>query len=303
MKDLKQKIVAVLFFLPFLVHVTIFVLYPAYNTVILSFKEDYSLLSRNYSGFGLENYVDIFKDKYFLQSITNTVLYTIITVPITIFLALLIASLLNQKLKFAGVFQTAFFLPMVTASTAVSYAWRLIFNSQYGVANSFIKIFGITPKPWLTASEYSLIVLIICGVWNMLPFSILTILSTLQGINEKYYQAASIDGASGFRMFNKITLPAIAPSVLLLGILNTISAFRVFDELFTLFSGKPGPNYNMYTLVYYMYEQMQTFSVGSYGRAAASAMILFFVLLCLSIIAFLLRISGDAIKRGVYEKR
>lgn len=287
----KNKILSLLLIAPFLIHIAVFTIYPLFNTIILSFKENYSILSDSYSNLGFENYIDIFADKYFLQSIGNTILYAVIVVPITTILSIILAMALNKKLPLYSVFQTIYFLPMVTAATAVSYSWRLIFNSQYGIINSIIVSLGGTPIQWLTSSQYSIVVLSICGIWNMLPFSTLTILSTLQGINKNLYTAASVDGANSILIFRKITFPAIAPSVFLLAILNTISAFRVFDTLFPLFSGRPGPSYNMYTLVYYIYDQMQSFSKGAYGRAAAAAIVLFILLLSLSLIVILVRKS------------
>lgn len=294
MKKIKTYIWDVLIFLPFLLHTAVFTFYPAINTFVLSFKEDYRLLSDKYSEIGVGNYTELFQDKYFAQSIRNTLIYTALVVPIVLILSIVIANLLNQKIKFVSAFQTAFFLPMVTATTAVAYSWRLIFNSQYGVLNRLLDALGMPAVAWLTDARYSMAVVVVCGIWNMLPFSILTLLSALQSINKEYYTAAEIDGAAKMLVFRKITFPAISKSILLLGILHTISAFRVFDELFPLFAGKPGPGYNMYTLVYYMYEQMQSLSVGAYGKAAAAAVVLFVMLLGLSIVLFLLRMPKKA---------
>lgn len=289
MKTQNAKWKAVLYLLPLLIHTGIFTLYPAVNTVILSFKEDYSLLSGTYSGLGTKNYQDIFSDTRFFQSISNTILYASVVVPVTILLAVMLAVFLNRKLKFSALFQTAFFLPMVTSATAVSYSMRLIFNSQYGILNALLRELGIPAAAWLTSSQYSMPVLMICGIWELLPFSILTVFGSLQNIDERYYLAAAVDGASRFTVFWKITLPFISRSIALLAVLHTISSFRVFDELFPLFSGHPGPSYNLYTLVYYMYEQMNTYTVGAYSRAAAVAVVLFFLLLGLSIAVALLR--------------
>ena len=283
---------AIMCILPLLIHTVIFTVYPAINTAILSFKEDYSLLSGCYSRFGVKNYYDIFSDVFFRQSIYNTAIYAAVVVPVTVVIAVSLALLLNMKLRFFTIFQTAFFLPMVTSTTAVSYSIRLIFNSQYGILNSLLLKLGMSPAGWLTSSSFSMPVLIICGIWELLPFSILTIFSNLQGIDQRYYLAASVDGASQFKIFRQITLPAISRNIALLVVLHTISSFRVFDELFPLFSGRPGPSYNLYTLVYYMYEQMQSFTIGAYGRAAAVAIVLFLMLLCLFMVVYLLRSTG-----------
>lgn len=193
--------------------------------------------------------------------------------PLTTALAVVIAYLLNQKLRLSALFQTAYFLPMVTSVTAVGLVWRWIFNYNFGILNAIIVLFGGTPINWLQASANSMAVMVIFGVWNTLPFTIILLLSGLQNIDETYYTVARVDGAGAMRIFRRITVPLLAPTIGLVLTINSISAFKVFTEVTVLFNGNPGPAYNMYTVVYYIYEMMhQRLEL---GRAAAAAIVLF----------------------------
>ena len=162
---------------------------------------------------------------------------------------------------------------MVTSITAVGLAWRLMYNQQYGILNYVLSFFGVSKIGWLTDPAWSLTALVIFGVWNILPFTIILLLSGLQNINELYYTAARVDGAKEGRIFRRITVPLLAPTIFLVCIVNTISSFKVFSELYPLFKGDPGPVYNLYTVVYYIrYMMMEN---REYGYAAAAAVILF----------------------------
>ena len=217
----------------------------------------------------------------------NTILYVIFVVPISTAIAILFANLLNQKIKGIAIFQTAFFMPMVTCITAVGLVWRFMYNKRYGVINWFLSLFGIENIGWVTDSKWSLPALIIFGIWNILPFTIILLISGLQNINDIYYTAAKVDGAKNTRIFFKITLPLLSPTIFLVSIINTISAFKVFSELYPLFNGKPGPYYNLYTVVYYIrYAMMER---RDYGLAAAAAVILFICVLIFTLIQLMIR--------------
>lgn len=222
-------------------------------------------------------------------------MYVLFVVPISTIIAIFFATLLNKKLKGSAIFQTAFFMPMVTSVTAVGLVWRFMFNQQYGIINFFLSKFGIEKIGWLTDSKFSLIALIIFGIWNILPFTIILLLSGLQNIDEKFYTAAKVDGAKSSKIFFRITVPLLSPTIFLVCIVNTISCFKVFSELYPLFNGKPGPYYNLYTVVYYIrYAMMEK---RKYGVAAASAVILF---LCVMIFTLLqLRLKKMMGKRGL----
>lgn len=292
-KQNMTKIEPFLYLLPFIIGILIFTLYPVINVFLLSFKDDYNYLRNSFSGWNLENYKTVLSDPKFIQSIINTTLYVLFVVPISTALAIIIANFLNQKIKGNAIFQTAYFMPMVTSITAVGLIWRLMYNKQYGIINFILSKFGIEKIGWVVDSKWSLVALIIFGIWNIMPFTIILLISGLQNINEVYYTAAKVDGAKPTKIFFRITVPMLSPTIFLVCIVNTISSFKVFSELYPLFNGKPGPYYNLYTVVYYIrYAMMEK---REYGYAAAAAVILFF---CVMIFTFI----QLAIKRGMKKR-
>lgn len=292
-KQNMTKIEPFLYLFPFIIGILIFTLYPVINVFLLSFKDDYNYLRNSFSGWNLENYKTVLTDPKFIQSIINTTLYVLFVVPISTALAIIIANFLNQKIKGNAIFQTAYFMPMVTSITAVGLIWRLMYNKQYGIINFILSKFGIEKIGWVVDSQWSLVALIIFGIWNIMPFTIILLISGLQNINEVYYTAAKVDGAKPTKIFFRITVPMLSPTIFLVCIVNTISSFKVFSELYPLFNGKPGPYYNLYTVVYYIrYAMMEK---REYGYAAAAAVILFF---CVMIFTFI----QLAIKRGMKKR-
>ena len=278
-RELFSKIESWLYLAPFLIFIIIFTLYPVINVFTISFKENYSYLRGTFKAFNFENYKYVLTDDKFTSGLRNTALYVLFVVPVSTAIALFFANLLNKKVRGSAIFQTAFFLPMVTSVTAVGLIWRLMYNQQYGIINWVLTKFGIEKIGWVTESRWSLLALIIFGTWNILPFTIIILLSGMQNINELYYTVARVDGAKPARIFFRITVPLLSPTIFLVSIVNTITCFKVFSELYPLFYGKPGPYYNLYTVVYYIrYAMMEK---RKYGYAAAAAVILF---LCIFIV-------------------
>ena len=268
-----SRIEPYLYLLPFFIGIAVFTLYPVVNVVLISFKEGYSHLSRNFDQWGMANYMTVINDPKFSQAIGNTIKYVLMVVPISTCIAVVIAYLLNQKLRFSALFQTAYFLPMVTSVTAVGLAWKLMYNKNFGIINYILSFVGVDKIPWLEQAKWSIPALVVFGVWNILPFTIILLISGLQNIDPQYYTAARVDGSKGVRIFFRITVPLLAPTIFLVCIVNTISSFKVFSELYPLFNGKPGPFNNLYTVVYYIrYAMMES---RKYGVAAAAAIILF----------------------------
>jgi multiple sugar transport system permease protein len=176
---------------------------------------------------------------------------------------------------------------MVTSVTAVGLAWKWMYNFDYGVLNYFLSLFGVNPINWLNDAHFGLPALIIYGIWSIMPFTIILLISGLQNIDEQCYIAARLDGASSRRIFFRITVPLLSPTICLVFIINTINTFKVFQELFPLFNGKPGIAYSLYTVVYYIYDQF--YIKWRLGRAAAAAVILFFIILGFTLIQFFIR--------------
>ena len=267
---------------PFLAAIAVFTLYPVINVVLMSFKEGYQMLTGRFTQVGMENYAYVLRDRYFINALQNTAIYVAVVVPLSTILSILIANLLNRKVKGMALFQTAYFMPMVTAVTAAGLAWKFMFSRDFGVINQILSWFGAGKINWLQAPEWSLWALIIYGVWSILPFTIILMLSGLQNIDETHYIAARVDGAKSARIFFRITVPILAPTIGLVLTINTISTSKVFNEIFPLFNGRPGPSYNLYTVVYYIYDQF--YIKWKLGRAAAAAMILFLIIFVITML-------------------
>jgi len=300
-RKLVHRIEPLLYLLPFLVGIIIFTIYPTINIFRYSMVEGLkmplgkemakhcTLLLANQGSntcdltWGFDNFKYVLQDKYFINALKNTFLYVITVIPISTFLAIIIANLLNQKIKFRGFFQTIYFLPMVTSAIAVGICWKYLFNYNYGFINYFLGFFGIDPINWLGEASKNIWTLVIYGIWSKLPFTIILLLSGLQNIDEKYYTAARVDGASSLKIFRRITVPLLMPTISLVLIINTISAFKVYSEIFPLFNGQAGvTGKNLYTVVFYVYDQF--FIKGKYGRASAGAVVLFFIILIFTLV-------------------
>lgn len=261
---------------PFLLSVLVFTVYPIINVFIISFKEDYNALTGAYETIGIGNYVDVITDSYFRGAVLNTVIYVIIVVPVSTVLAVFFANLINKKLRFNSLFQTAYFLPLVTSTTAVGLAWKWMYHADYGVINYLLSLLGMEKIGWLTDVRYGMAALVIYGIWSILPFTIIIVLSGMQGIDKKLSVAAQVDGASARRIFFRITLPLLMPTVGLVIVINIINTFKVFSELFPLFSGKPGVAYTLYTVVYYIYDMF--YSKWHFDKACAAAILMLIIL-------------------------
>ena len=285
-----------LYLLPFALGLAVFTVYPIVNVVIMSFKEGYALSGR-YSGIGLANYTQVLGDRYFKNALSNTFIYVFTVVPIATVLAIIIANLLNQKIRGMAIFQTAYFLPMVTSSIAVGMSWRYIFNTQSGVLNWLLSLFGVEKIEWLGSSAgkapWNIFVIIIFGIWNVMPFTIILLLSGLQNIDPMYYTAAEVDGAGSMKKFFRITVPLLAPTIFLTMIINMISAFKVYNEIIPFWSGKAGAlGSNLYTMVYYIKEVF--YSNHKLGRAAAASLILFLIIFLFTMLQRFLQKRFDA---------
>lgn len=273
---LKSLVTPFLFSLPFMIGLLIFTVYPFIRAIMLSFMENYRFLSGKFTGYGLGNYTYIFSDPNFINALKSTTQYVLIVVPIAMVIALLVAVGLNSVKKLQGLFQTAYFLPMVTSSTAIGMIFRWLYDYDYGLINYFLSFLGIDKIYWLFDVKYSMASICIYGVWSTLPFTIILLLAGLQNIDPIYYTAAKADGAKPVDVFFNITIPLLMPTIILTSIVNMMSAFKVYESLYVLYGGKPGAAYNLYTVIYYLYDQF--WIKNKLGYAAASAMVLFVII-------------------------
>ena len=286
-----RKYEPLIYLVPFLAGLLVFTIYPIINVVIMSFKEGYRL-SGAFNGWGLGNYATVIGNKYFQSAIKNTFIYVFTVVPIATVLSVLFATLLNQKIKGISIFHTAYFLPMVTSAIAVGISWRFMFNKRTGIINWLLGLVGIAPIDWLGAqagvAPYNMLTVIIFGIWNMMPFTIILLLSGLQNIDPMYYTAAKVDGASSSQIFRRITVPLLAPTIFLTLIVNMISAFKVYNDVIPFWAGKAGAlSTNLYTIVYWIKETF--YSKLRLGQAAAASIILFLIILVFTMIQRLIQ--------------
>jgi multiple sugar transport system permease protein len=229
---------------------------------------------------GVENYKRIVNDKFFWQSLKVTSIY-LLNVPLNLIIGLLLAILLNQKIKGLSIYRSIYYLPSVTAGVAVSLLWLWIFNPRFGIINLLLSYIGIKGPAWLSDEHWALPALIIMSTWGV-GGSMLTYLGALQGIPTQLYEAAILDGAGIWDRFKYITIPMITPVILLNLIMGIINSFQTFTQAFVMTNG--GPNYA--TLFYVLYLYQQAFRWFNMGYAAALAWILFLIILVCTIVIF-----------------
>ncbi len=297
-EDGRVKVASILepidYLLPFLAGVSVFTLYPMIRTTLMSFQYMYTpgmtgggdwggLYNYKFVLFGVEGTSNVF-----LQGLKNTAMYVVLTIPISTALSIIIAYLLNQKIKGNGIFQTAYFLPMVTTVTAVGLIWRYIFNQRFGLMNAIVTGLGGVPQDWLGA--HPMTVLVVFGVWSSLPFTIILLLSGLQNIDDNLYTVAKVDGSGAARIFFRITVPLLSPTIGLVLIINSISAFKVYTDVVVLWKGTPQDS-GMQTVTWYIYDQIQAKPDGIHtlGFAAAAAMVLFVIIFAFTMLQKLIQ--------------
>lgn len=280
--SLKSTAKAALYLLPMLVITITFNIWPIINSFLMSLYTKYDFYTDKVSAWGFDNFVYLWNDPDFHLAVRNTLVFVVGVVPITVILSLIIALLLNQVKIISGFFRTVYFLPFVTSTVAIAMVWNWMFHSNYGLINYFMGWFGIHPINWLTDPHYALLALIIMSIWKSLGFNIILFLVGLNNIDHAYYEAAEIDGANARQRFWNITIPMLSPITFLVSVNGIIGSFKVFDEIFALFQGTPGPGKADLTIVYYLYQKFYT--EYKYPIAAASGVVLFFLILLVTLV-------------------
>ncbi|UVH23005.1 sugar ABC transporter permease [Lacticaseibacillus paracasei] len=280
--SLKSTAKAALYLLPMLVITITFNIWPIINSFLMSLYTKYDFYTDKVSAWGFDNFVYLWNDPDFHLAVRNTLVFVVGVVPITVILSLIIALLLNQVKIISGFFRTVYFLPFVTSTVAIAMVWNWMFHSNYGLINYLMGWFGIHPINWLTDPHYALLALIIMSIWKSLGFNIILFLVGLNNIDHGYYEAAEIDGANARQRFWNITIPMLSPITFLVSVNGIIGSFKVFDEIFALFQGTPGPGKADLTIVYYLYQKFYT--EYKYPIAAASGVVLFFLILLVTLV-------------------
>ncbi|MBC8138466.1 MAG: sugar ABC transporter permease [Fibrella sp.] len=232
---------------------------------------------------GTKNYeVLLTKDPLFWKSLGNTAIYTLFSVPLGLTGSLLIALLLNQKVRGIHVFRTLFYLPSLVPAVASALVWAWVFHPDAGMLNYVLSLFGVKGPAWLQDPQTALSSLIIMSLWGIGGGRMIIFLAGLQGISQELYEAAELDGARGFKVFWHITLPMLSPTILFNMVLGIIGSFQVFTSAYVLTGGGP----NNATLMYVLYLYNNAFRFFKLGKASAMAWILFAILLVFTIIQF-----------------
>ncbi len=254
---------------PTIIGLLILNVWPFIQTLYASFCEHLGF--GHYKFIGFENYINMFQDADFWKATWNTVYFCILTVPIGLFLSLLVAILLNAKIKGKSFFRSVFFLPMICAPAAVTMVWRWIFNSEYGILN---QILG-THISWITDSKVVMIACAIVAIWSAIGYDAVLLLAGLQNISKSYYEAASIDGASKVTQFFRITLPMVSPTLFVVLIMRLMASMKVYDLIYMMVEDTNPALTSVQSLMYLFYRE--SFVAGS--RGYGSAIVIWTVLL------------------------
>jgi multiple sugar transport system permease protein len=283
-RGLKENIKILLLISPWLTSFIVFKLYPIIYSLYLSFTRYNPIRNKPPRFIGLRNYEKIFHDAVFMTALKNTILFVIITVPITTMLSLFIANILvsNLNIRKKQFFQSSYFMPVVTSMVVIASIFSFLYSPN-GYLTALIKFFGADIKfgrGVLADPKYALYAIMLMDVWASFGYYTILFLAGLQSIDEQIYEAAAIDGAKGFTLFRKITFPLISPMLLFVLVINTIRSFQIFIEVYVMTQG--GPLRSTTTVVYYLYET--GFHKMKMGYASAMAYILFLIILFFTII-------------------
>jgi multiple sugar transport system permease protein len=274
-----------LFLLPNILGFLAFNIFPLLFAIGMSFTR-WDLISEP-TFIGLGNYEKLFlEDESFRIAVKNTLFFTAMSVPAGTIISLLLANVLNQKIRGTIFYRTAYFLPVVSSSIAVALVWAWVFNPDFGLVNELLSTFGLPRLKWLASSTWALPAIVIVSVWRGIGPSTVIFLAGLQGIPEELYDAAKIDGANAHQLFRHITIPMLSPTTFFVIVVSIIGSFQVFDLVFMMTQG--GPGRATLVLVYYIYQH--AFRWFGMGYAASIAFVLFIVIFILTLIQ--LRLSG-----------
>ncbi len=265
--------------LPALLGTLIFIVIPVCFSFYLSFCE-WDLLS-DIKFAGLRNYITLLSSPQFGLILKNTFIFAVATTTIAVIIPLILAAVLNSKIRGAEFFKTAYFLPFVTPMIVVALVWEWIFDPNYGLLNHILKL-NIN---WLYDTQTAMTAIIIVSAWKLIGYNMVILLSGFSTINENLYESAKIDGANPIQTFFKVTLPLLSPTIFFVIVITTISSFQVFDLIYLMTQGGPLDSTNV--LVYWIYKN--AFEFFNIGEASAGAYILFLIVFILTIIQWNIR--------------
>lgn len=260
---------------PTLIGLLVFYIWPLIQTVYFSFTNWGAF--GGYTWAGLDNYSKLLQQPDVSQALRNTFVYTFVSVPCTIILSIVVATLLNQNIRGKSIYRTLYFLPVVTMPAAIGMIWKWLYEGDYGLINQSLKPLGIQGPHWTTDPRTAMLSLIIVGIWMSVGYNMVLFLAGLQSIPASYYEAASIDGAGPLTKFFRITIPLLSPTIFFALVIAFINAFQVFDVIFIMFGSNNPAFGNVQSVVYLFYND--AFVTNDKGIAAAIAVVLLAIIL------------------------
>ena len=280
-----QIIWGYIFIGPVVLGLLIFVILPVLFSLLLSFT--------NWDGsdsirfIGVDNFVELFRDKVYLRAMRTTAIYSVTAVPLTVTVSIIIAALLNTKIRGRNLYRTIFFIPSITMPIAIAIVWKWMYNSSSGLVNYMLSLVGVQGPSWLTDPNVILWGIIIIAIWAGIGTNMIILLAGLQGIPDTYYEAAYIDGATAFDRFLRITVPLLSPSIFFVTVTSFISSFQVFDLVYIFASSSSSGGGGVLmdatrTAVYSIYQN--GFEFFKIGYASAQAWVLFVIILIITLV-------------------
>lgn len=268
---------------PTIIGLLIMNFYPFVQTIILSLFKAKGLKGQEFVG--LSNYINLFQDNQIWQSTFNTLYFMVLTVPTGVFIALILAVLLNSKIGGRDTYRGIYFMPMVVAPAAVAMVWKWIFNSDIGILNQFLGIFGIGNIKWLSDPNTAIVACAIISIWSAVGYDLVLILSGLQSIPTSYYEASEIDGANGIQRFLHVTIPLISPTLFFVVMMRVMGSIKQFDTIYLLVkTGNPAYKRTATLMVQFYNEAFV-----KYNRGYASTIVMwsFIIIMIITAVQFL----------------
>ena len=274
-----EKYAGLIFILPAMLGILIFIIIPIICSFGLSFTK-WDLLNP-IQFVGLSNYKEIFSEQLFYKILINTVVFAVSTSVFGVIIPLILASILNTKIRGSEFYKTAYFLPFITPMIVIGIVWEWIFDPNIGILNHVLHIH----INWLYDTHFAMPALVIISVWKLIGYNMVIFLSALSGISQSLFEAAKIDGATPFQTFKNVTVPMLSPTIFFVVIITAISSFQVFDLIYLMTEGGPLDSTNV--LVYAIYKN--AFEYFNVGKASAIAYVLFTIILVLTLVQWNLR--------------
>lgn len=278
-RTLNRWLWAWLLIAPTIIGLIVLNIYPILKTVYMSFFRTGDF-GRGDIFVGLQNYQRMFADAQVWYALRNTVVYTVLVVPISIALSIIVAVFLNMKIRGKSVYRTIYFIPVVAAPAAVTMVWKWLYNNNFGLINHVLSQMGLPRVDWINDPNVAMISIAIIGIWSIVGYNMVLLLAGLQEIPTDYYEASEIDGASHIRQFFSITLPLVSPTLFFVLVTSLITSLQVFDIIYMMVDVE-SPSYNsVVSLVYLFYNYSFKYSLKGYGSAIV--MLLLFIIMIIT---------------------